>query len=782
MSSPTEEAGMPSQSALCQDLPPPATVTPKTEMGNEELYSIPPMSPVAEKMDNHATSTANEDMNNVKNETINDNTNGRADGHTNEGSPNPQVETFTNLEGIRLPGVATETVGEGVKIGLKTLDSLHTLLNIEAKDGNEAARWLGRFATIKQKLKETRTVVGILGNTGAGKSTLINALLDEESLIPTNCMRACTAVPTEICYNHDDNLDHRYRGEAEFITEEDWQKEVSLLLSELIDPTKKLSKDYLQPDTGAGVAYAKIKAVYPKLSNEKLAKSSVKDLMDDPAVKDVLGSVKSHQRPKADDLKTDLQIYVDSLEKHGHAARPRTTMAYWPLVKVVRIYLKSKVLSTGTVLVDLPGVQDSNAARSAVAERFRAECSSIWIVSPINRAVDDKAAKHLLGTSFKLQLTMDGNYSNVTFVCSKTDEISIKEVAEKLDVDGAIRSIWTKEEECGRDVSKLKREIQMLMEERDELDEMRDELEAQRSKKRKHGGFHDSVDGPDQRLVSQDVAPSDTMDAADGGLEEETAHVVKESVRIRKRLKELKAQVSSLQAECTQLNIEATARCIELRNDYSKEAIRSDFAEGVRETVEDAETQHAGEARPAAEPDYAQIAESLPVFCISSRGYQSLMGRSLKDGTIGGYRCLKDTQIPQLQEHAMRLGDLELATTNKSFLADLAGLMRSLLLWASSSRSSGCCNTETLSEDEISKLSRLNTLITTLQMELDNWIKLAIAGIRTRVKDELLEPISPMCVNASVNLPGVALGWPKNGNAVGGPLRWPTYRSIILNG
>ncbi|KAB5570384.1 hypothetical protein GE09DRAFT_1283507 [Coniochaeta sp. 2T2.1] len=632
---------------------------------------------------------------------------------------------------------------------------------------------------MKQKLKETRTVVGILGNTGAGKSTLINAVLDEETLIPTNCMRACTAVPTEICFNHDDNPKHSYRGEAEFINEEEWQREVGLLLDELVDPTRKLSKDYLQPDTGAGIAYAKIKAVYPHLSNDRLAKSSIRDLMDDAAVKEVLGTVRIHRRSNADALKEDLQIYVDSAEKYGPDAQADRTIAYWPLVKVVRIYLKSKVLSTGTVLVDLPGVQDSNAARSAVAERFRQECSSIWIVSPINRAVDDMAAKHLLGTSFKLQLTMDGSYSNVTFICSKTDEISVKEVADKLDADGEIRSIWAKEEEARRTLAALKCEVKKLADDREYYDDLRDDLDAQRSRKRKLSDLGESTDALYQQSVHQD-GPG----AGDGDIEAQTEHVARELARIRHELKDVKTRMSGVQADCAKLSLEATARCVEARNKYSTGAIRVDFADGVRETREDAVTQADGDTQPASEPDYDVIAKSLPVFCVSSRGYQFLRGRSLKDGTIGGYRCLADTQIPQLQEHAMRLGHLELATTNKAFLAALGRSIRSLMLWASSGLSTEGfqSNTDTLSEEDVSKLSQLDTLIATLREELNNWIKNAVTGMRRKARTELLDPISPLCVSASSQLPDVAWGWRTTKNARGAPLQWPTYRSIVVHG
>jgi predicted nucleic acid-binding Zn-ribbon protein len=104
-----------------------------------------------------------------------------------------------------------------------------------------------------------------------------------------------------------------------------------------------------------------------------------------------------------------------------------------------------------------PGVQDSNAARSAVASSYIKECSGLWVVAPITRAADDKVAQHLVGDSFKRQLQFDGIYSRITFICSKTDNISVTE---------ALKAVAE-----NHPAHKLHAETGVLEEERDKLQE-----------------------------------------------------------------------------------------------------------------------------------------------------------------------------------------------------------------------------------------------------------------------------------------------------------------------
>ena len=211
-------------------------------------------------------------------------------------------------------------------------------------------------------------------------------------------MRACTASPTEISYNHSEDPSELYRAEVEFITAGDWCKELEALFADLIDGNGKVSHGCSNQDSEAGIAYDKIKAVYPKKTKDMIAHSTPQSLTDEPAVRRVLGSVKKIRAATASSLYRQLQEYVDSKEKNRDQEK---SMEFWPLTKVVRIFTKAAALSTGACLVDLPGVQDSNAARAAVASNYMKECTGLWIVAPITRAVDDKTAKSLLGDSFR---------------------------------------------------------------------------------------------------------------------------------------------------------------------------------------------------------------------------------------------------------------------------------------------------------------------------------------------------------------------------------------------
>jgi hypothetical protein len=96
--------------------------------------------------------------------------------------------------------------------------------------------------------------------------------------------------------------------------------------------------------------------------------------------------------------------------------------------------------------------------------------------------------------------------------------------------------------------------------------------------------------------------------------------------------------------------------CIAGRNNYSKTAIQRDFADGIKELdMEAAQEEDPDEFNPEDDiRDYDNVARSLPVFCVSSRAYQKLRGRFIREKDVAGYQTCEETEIPQLQAHCKK--------------------------------------------------------------------------------------------------------------------------------
>lgn len=260
---------------------------------------------------------------------------------------------------------------KGVVKGLDILKNIRQAM--VGVSGAEADQWTTMISKTEALAAHKRTVIGVIGATGAGKSSVIDAMLDEERLLPTDCMRACTAVVTEISYNYRDDL---YRAEIEFISADDWRKELALLYQELFDTSSNAAREAgTNEDSEAGIAYAKLKAVYPHLTKEDMAHASIDTLMN-PKNARFLSTTREIDSENASQFYHLLQQYFDSKEKtRGPGRKPADapsprTVEYWPLIKVVRLYVKAAALETGAVIVDLPGVHDSNQARAAVAQNY----------------------------------------------------------------------------------------------------------------------------------------------------------------------------------------------------------------------------------------------------------------------------------------------------------------------------------------------------------------------------------------------------------------------------
>lgn len=325
-----------------------------------------------------------------------------------------------------LTDVSIDARERAAQQGVELIETLKLALE-QAPDTVDRAPWEELAKKAIDQFHKKKAIIGIVGGTGVGKTSFINALLDEETLLPTNCMRACTATITEICYNEGTT---KYRAVIEFLSRADWQDELMRGFEMLFDHNGRIVKDATNEDSEAGIFYAKIRAIYSDLTRDGLGESTIDSLLSHADVK-VLDRTEDIQEDSASRFADKLQRIVDSKDRSTRVSNK--DVAYWPIIKRVRLYVRAKVLATGVTLVDLPGIQDSTPARAKVAEDYMKSCSGLIVTAPIHGAKDDRVAKNLLGPTFRRQLMMDGGYSTMTFACTKIDEINIREMVNTVD-------------------------------------------------------------------------------------------------------------------------------------------------------------------------------------------------------------------------------------------------------------------------------------------------------------------------------------------------------------
>ena len=194
---------------------------------------------------------------------------------------------------------------------------------------------------------------------------------------------------TEVSWNHSDDPDELYRAEIEFLTVEEWGRELDFFYGGLADCSDQLSGDFNSDDKDADVAWEKMRAVYPNYTKQGLINASAEELANLPEIRHVIGTTKRIGSSSCRSLHDQLLQYIESkekdtgvskaviskvkLEEEDQEEKLVDTMELWPMIKVVRVFTKSDALSTGAIIVDLVS-----------SSMMDALCAMLIFISPVS--------------------------------------------------------------------------------------------------------------------------------------------------------------------------------------------------------------------------------------------------------------------------------------------------------------------------------------------------------------------------------------------------------------
>ena len=195
--------------------------------------------------------------------------------------------------------------------------------NDPSRDGT-TINWIKELDVIRRKFGLTTPTIAVVGDTGSGKSSLLNAVLGYPALLPTSGMRACTAVVVEITANQDDEA---YRAEVEFLSKKEWKEERDVILREVAYTDKDGRERFRRPEPGtdAAIGWAKILAVHGRVSWDQKENYVTRALGEVYTIKDA--------DPQA--FRKKVETYIDSTDddEEEDDKRPK----FWPIVKLVKM-------------------------------------------------------------------------------------------------------------------------------------------------------------------------------------------------------------------------------------------------------------------------------------------------------------------------------------------------------------------------------------------------------------------------------------------------------------
>ncbi len=370
-----------------------------------------------------------------------------------------------NVPPEQLIMVLEEAVNMAIAAGRSVLDILRPGDERDTAVDHRLAvdGWVEEFQNICAAHDAFEVRVGVSGATGTGKTSLLNALLGFDELLPSGSDGAATASICLVHKNMDPAPAPRFRAVVTFKTEEEVRAWLVPIFGDLHALNSRDDVNKPKPDDDdearAGAAYREeegdeseddrvpedILDVDETGLREKLVpvevafgcdisalrELAVEDLLDEnqfpPAAH--VGEKHTIAHDNVQRFAADVKPYLDSTEilvdgiYDGGTAKP---FSFWPLIARVDLYVPATtpLFEHGIVLADLPGLHDAMEERARVAKEFFKNLDITIIMAPAIRAGDDNTCARLLSDNQLLNMRLENKLNQRTFcvAASKTDD------------------------------------------------------------------------------------------------------------------------------------------------------------------------------------------------------------------------------------------------------------------------------------------------------------------------------------------------------------------------
>lgn len=273
----------------------------------------------------------------------------------------------------------------------------------------ELTAWRSELGLIRGLVEHPERVrIALVGTTGAGKSTFLNAVLGQE-VLPVGVMQPCTAFVTAVSYSPES----RYSVTVQFCTSDEWEKDLEALAGALRPgETEEDGESRSESKRLLEAARKRVQAVYG--FDENFDPDAVLYAKLPAPVQAVFsaGSTQTHHFEDAKEMLSHLRKLI------------RGESSLWPLVKEVNISGPYDCLAGGLELVDLPGLNDPNEARVEVTREFLRTSPFVWIIFSMIRGLTQDIQQILREEKLLRTLVFSGTYgAALSLVGTKADDV-----------------------------------------------------------------------------------------------------------------------------------------------------------------------------------------------------------------------------------------------------------------------------------------------------------------------------------------------------------------------